>query len=293
MFSNFFLDQSLETASLLPLQIACERYYYKPYAAFFNAFHLRAFQSLGLDMGKDILDVGSFEGSYGCLLAEMLGQPTSMVGLELNPDAIARATPQAREVYTEMIQGNANEMPFPDNRFDTVFFLASLVSILPDPATALKEAFRVLRPGGTLIVTVSTKEFQSRYWQPRMFQALGLPALAERARASMNHRMIQFHSYSFDEWKALIQNTGFTQADGFGFFPLSQAGFWSLLAWGPLRIFGGLTLLPFPRLHRLFSHLYHKGFQNSFQHTPRMLDPDQSAYVLIQTHKPNDMKEVR
>jgi len=31
-----------ESSSTLPLQTACRHYFYKPYAAFFNAFHLRA-----------------------------------------------------------------------------------------------------------------------------------------------------------------------------------------------------------------------------------------------------------
>ena len=48
-------------------------------------------------------------------------------------------------------KANSEQTPFPDNMFDTVF-TANVVQILEHPENAVKEAYRVLKPGGRLIL---------------------------------------------------------------------------------------------------------------------------------------------
>lgn len=57
------------------------------------------------------------------------------------------AASPARAGSTELIQAGAEELPFPDDSFDTVVATYVLCTI-PDPARALGEVARVLRPGG-------------------------------------------------------------------------------------------------------------------------------------------------
>ena len=76
---------------------------------------------------------------------------TRVVAVEPGPGMRARATRAARaaRVAVEVVDGRAEELPFPDAAFDTV--VASLVlCTVPDLAQTLAEARRVLRPGGTL-----------------------------------------------------------------------------------------------------------------------------------------------
>ncbi len=56
--------------------------------------------------------------------------------------------------------GDLTTLPFSDNQFDKVFSIQTLY-FWPDPQRALAEIFRVLKPSGTLIVTLSTGTIDS------------------------------------------------------------------------------------------------------------------------------------
>jgi ubiquinone/menaquinone biosynthesis C-methylase UbiE len=51
-----------------------------------------------------------------------------------------------------LYEGSAHDLPFDDNTFDVVYFITVLQEI-PEPLLALREAQRVLKPGGKLAVT--------------------------------------------------------------------------------------------------------------------------------------------
>jgi ubiquinone/menaquinone biosynthesis C-methylase UbiE len=76
---------------------------------------------------------------------ELTGIEISAVMLEI---ARRRAQSIGREV--ELVIGDAQELPFPDQRFDTVICTIALCSI-PDELKAAAEAYRVLRPGGRFV----------------------------------------------------------------------------------------------------------------------------------------------
>jgi ubiquinone/menaquinone biosynthesis C-methylase UbiE len=83
----------------------------------------------------------------------------------------ARATQAARtaRVAVEVVDGTAEDLPFPDAAFDTV--VASLVlCTVPGPAGALAEARRVLRPGGRLRFYEHVRADDPRLarWQDRL-----------------------------------------------------------------------------------------------------------------------------
>jgi len=77
----------------------------------------------------------------------------TLTGVDLSPAMVAlarkRATALGRDV--ELREGDAEALPFADASFDTVVCVLSLCTI-PDPAKALAEMARVLRPGGRLLL---------------------------------------------------------------------------------------------------------------------------------------------
>lgn len=79
---------------------------------------------------------------------------TELVGLEPNASACRTAQRRLRKhrppYATSVYEGTAEVLPFDDGSFDTVVCQLVLCTI-PDPAAALGEAKRVLRPGGTLL----------------------------------------------------------------------------------------------------------------------------------------------
>lgn len=76
-----------------------------------------------------------------------------LTGIDLSPAMLARARERARELGREadLRLGDAQALEFPDASFDTVVVTLGLCSI-PDPRRAVREAKRVLRPGGRFLL---------------------------------------------------------------------------------------------------------------------------------------------
>lgn len=77
----------------------------------------------------------------------------SLTGLDLSPVMLGIARARARELgrTVELHEGDAQELPFPDARFDTVVCTLGLCGV-PDERRAIAEMYRVLRPGGLLLL---------------------------------------------------------------------------------------------------------------------------------------------
>ncbi|MGV9803974.1 class I SAM-dependent methyltransferase [Micromonospora chersina] len=77
----------------------------------------------------------------------------TITGIELSPAMLTIAAQRAADLGrdVDLREGDAENLPFSDASFDTVVCVLSLCSI-PDPATAIKEMKRVLKPGGRLLL---------------------------------------------------------------------------------------------------------------------------------------------
>ena len=110
-----------------------------------------------LKQGDEILSVGCGPGIMERRLTE---QGFTVVGLDVSREALACAGDAIRAVAAP-----AEEMPFPDNSFDVVLYIASL-QFIDDYRTALQRTAAVLRPGGRLIVLLlnpASTFFRERY----------------------------------------------------------------------------------------------------------------------------------
>jgi ubiquinone/menaquinone biosynthesis C-methylase UbiE len=76
-----------------------------------------------------------------------------LTGVELSPAMLALAEREAAAIgrQVELREGDAQALPFGEEHFDTVTCTLSLCKI-PDHGAAIREAHRVLRPGGCLIL---------------------------------------------------------------------------------------------------------------------------------------------
>ncbi len=75
-----------------------------------------------------------------------------ITGIEISPTMleIARQRAQSLGLQVELVVGDAQALPFPDQRFDTVVCTIALCSI-PDERQTVAEVWRVLRPGGRFV----------------------------------------------------------------------------------------------------------------------------------------------
>ncbi|QQG48199.1 MAG: class I SAM-dependent methyltransferase [archaeon] len=101
--------------------------------------------------GKDVLEVGCGEGR---LTFRYFHKARRVVAIDSDLARIraARRSQRKGEKHLEFKVGRAEALRFPDSSFDVVFFSWSLCCVdVPAIGRALDEAWRVLRPGGTLL----------------------------------------------------------------------------------------------------------------------------------------------
>ena len=119
-----------------------------------DADELRGFlRFLELTPDSNVLEVGC--GAGGCALYLSRLTHARVTGIDANPSAIeeARHSAKAAESRACFEQMDANErLPFADDSFDAVFSNDAMCHI-PDRSRALKEWFRVLKPGGRILFT--------------------------------------------------------------------------------------------------------------------------------------------
>jgi SAM-dependent methyltransferase len=118
------------------------------------------FARLGVQRGERLLDLGCGGGRHA-FTALRLG--ARVVALDTNRDELLKvreiigAMIDQREVPDDVeagaVRANALELPFPDDSFDRVV-AAEVLEHIPQDESAMGELARVLRPGGTMAVTV-------------------------------------------------------------------------------------------------------------------------------------------
>jgi len=127
-----------------------------PYTeGFFYREKMRAIHRVAPDGGvEEILEVGG--GRSG--LARTLYPGARVTTLDLDPAYAESELNRGERV--RFVQGDATDLPFPDHAFDAVT-LFDVLEHIPDDAAAAREALRVLRPGGHVLV--STPHVRWRY----------------------------------------------------------------------------------------------------------------------------------
>ncbi|NUT22443.1 MAG: methyltransferase domain-containing protein [Hamadaea sp.] len=106
--------------------------------------------AVGLSPADDLLDVGCGTGAFLLKLAGE-GHLGQLIGLDAAPAAV---TSLAATPGVTAVEGDAQRLPFDDATFDVVTARHMLYHV-PDPLLALREAHRVLRPGGRFAAVVN------------------------------------------------------------------------------------------------------------------------------------------
>ena len=91
------------------------------------------------------------ESGVGVEVGVGTGRFAEPLGIKVGVDPSTRMGDVARRRGIEVIAGIAEDLPIRDSRFDTVL-LVTTICFLDDVERALKEAYRVLKPGGVIVI---------------------------------------------------------------------------------------------------------------------------------------------
>ncbi|HDP88884.1 MAG: bifunctional demethylmenaquinone methyltransferase/2-methoxy-6-polyprenyl-1,4-benzoquinol methylase UbiE [Gammaproteobacteria bacterium] len=110
--------------------------------------------------GQRVLDLAGGTGDLALRFSRLVGPDGQVVLSDINASMLARGrerlTDEGVAGNIEYVQANAEALPFPDNHFDLITIAFGLRNVT-DKDAALRSMYRVLKPGGRLLVLEFSK----------------------------------------------------------------------------------------------------------------------------------------
>ncbi|MCL0064541.1 methyltransferase domain-containing protein [Dehalococcoidia bacterium] len=192
-----------------------------------NKDRLAMLSFLKPERGKRLLDVGCGKGLF-LSVAESRG--VQAYGVDISKTAVERA--RIISPACKIVIGLGEELPWKDNYFDYVTCFGSLEHFI-DPAKAVREMVRVLRPEGKALILVPNSFFIGHIY---MAYRYGIPPDA-------GGQLFSERFGTKEEWRELLEQNGLkvikVKAHN-GFFTSKKVSLWVNLAYNLVR-----PLIPF------------------------------------------------
>lgn len=151
---------------------------------------------------RPILDIGCGFGEFAIAFAD---EPIDM-GIDTSARDLYTASKTKK--YKNLTLADARDLPFSEDTYGSVFSISTLEHI-ENSDKVLKELYRVLKPGGTLFLTLETDEVDGATFYRPLLKNSGLPWLSDLATKGYNS---VFHRQTLlpkTDWIKKIEKAGF------------------------------------------------------------------------------------
>ncbi len=175
---------------------------------------------LALEPGQTVLDLGSGGGIDVLLSAKRVGSTGKVYGLDMTDEMLALARENQRKAgatNVEFLKGTIEAIPLPDASVD-VIISNCVINLSGDKDAVLREAFRVLKPGGRFAVSdvvirgeIPTAVRRSlELWVGCVAGALGEEEFAAKLRAAgfENVEVEPWRIYQVEDARAFLTEAG-------------------------------------------------------------------------------------
>jgi SAM-dependent methyltransferase len=224
------------------------------FRAFLRAIEARFYQNL--DLPQPIFDLGAGDGHF----AARTFQRKLEVGLD--PVFVSLEEAHGYQAYDLLINALGDRIPYADGTFATVIS-NSVLEHIPDVDAVLREANRILKTGGMLVITVPNSNFTQYLSVARFFDRLGWKGAAQAYRTFFNKISRHYHPDDAQVWHQRLEEAGFVVKEEKNYFPprflriLEWGHYFGLPNWFHKKLFGRWVLFPnFLFVKRRFHWLY-------------------------------------
>lgn len=108
-----------------------------------------------LKEGETVLDLGSGGGLDVFLAAQKVGEKGKVIGVDMTPEMVEKARENAKKNDYKNVEfriGEIEKLPIEDDSIDVVISNC-VINLSPDKLATYKEAFRVLKPNGRILIS--------------------------------------------------------------------------------------------------------------------------------------------
>ena len=150
-----------------------------------------------------VLDIGCGDGYFAAL--------TFSGGIDVGIDVTEEIVAEARQrgVYQRAEVASGTALPYADGSFRTVVSNC-VIEHIPDVEAVVREAARVLAPGGRFIFSTLNDAFTDMLFTVRTLKRMGLAGLAGRYGRWWNRHAVHYHIDSPETWRARLARYGLT-----------------------------------------------------------------------------------